>query len=297
MRPQNHTQMGTLAVSLSLTTLQLGNGLAVGLIDATGPGLATALRVGISAVALLPALLFSRYSTPPSLRQLLIYGVTLGLMQLSFYQAISLITLSMAVCIEFLVPLIIGSVSSRSRRVRLPVAGAMIGLALVADYTGEAPLAGILWASITGILLSIYIKVGTELPRQTHPLVMLSKALWIAFPIAAGGFALMPGKNLLPLESLVVQAFLVAVMTMIIPFALELLAMKRLRPLSFALVSAMDPVLASAVGAIGLGQHLELRQYTGVVVLTACAVLAIRADTKLRTTRTLQVEQCRGKNA
>jgi len=201
-------------------------------------------------------------------------------MQVSFYQAISHITLSLAVSIEFLVPLIVGCLRSRSPRTKLPAVGAMLGLGLIADYSGGSSLAGALWALLTGVLLSIYIKLGTDMPPGTHPLVMLSKALWIALPVVVAAQLMSPTSvppTMVPFTS---GAIAVAVLTMIIPFSLELFAMARLRPLPFAMISALDPALASAVGAVALHQLLNLRQFTGLIILTGCAVLAIWADTK-----------------
>ncbi|WP_367652293.1 EamA family transporter [Paenarthrobacter ureafaciens] len=152
----------------------------------------------------------------------------------------------------------------------------------MANNTSTLSLTGILWASLTGLLLCFYIRIGTEMRGRTHPLAALSKALLVAFPVVVVGqhVTLLSGPP--PIAPVAAQVVVVAVLTIIIPFSLELLAMKSLRPVAFALVSAMDPVLASIVGVVGLNQHLNLYQVSGLIMLTACAFLAIRSGSNTR---------------
>lgn len=287
---------GVAAVAASLAALQFGNGVAVGLIDAVGPALATCLRVGIGAVLLLPALWLARSSAVVPARRILVYGLVLGLMQLCFYQAISQLPLSLAVSIEFVVPLAIGCLRSRSWAVRAPACGAVAGLFLIADYGGRTEIGGILWALATGVLLSIYIRVGTAMPATSHPLAVLSRALWVAFAVVLTGQFFAPAPVIPTTGHLPAQALVVALLTMVVPFALELFAMKRLRALPFALASAMDPALASAVGVAALHQFLDGRQITGLIVLTACAALAVWADVRTQTTHPMESKE-RGEKA
>lgn len=283
---------GVAAVAASLTALQFGNGVAVGLIEAIGPAPATCLRVGLGAVLLLPAFWLARSSVAVPSRRILVYGLVLGLMQLSFYQAISHLPLSLAVSIEFVVPLVLGCLRSGSWTVRASVCGALAGLFVIADYEGgRTDASGILWAVGTGVLLSVYIRVGTAMPTAAHPLAVLSKALWVAFAVVLAGQFLAPLPPVPATVHMVTQAFTVALLTMVVPFALELFAMKRLRALPFALVSALDPALASATGVLGLHQFMDGRQITGLIILTGCAALAVRADIRAQARNKLESEK------
>ncbi|WP_420874489.1 EamA family transporter [Paenarthrobacter ureafaciens] len=265
-----------------MSSLQLGNGIAVELIGTVGPAMATILRVGSSALLLLPALFLLRSQNPTPVRQILTYGAVLGLMQLAFYQAISQIPLALAVSIEFAIPLAVSCIRSSSLSLKLLTAGSAAGLLLIANNTSTLSLTGVLWASLTGLLLCFYIRIGTEMRGRTHPLAALSKALLVAFPVVVVGqhVTLLSGPP--PIAPVAAQVVVVAVLTIIIPFSLELLAMKSLRPVAFALVSAMDPVLASIVGVVGLNQHLNSYQVSGLIMLTGCAFLAIRSGSNPR---------------
>ncbi|MFE4834511.1 DMT family transporter [Arthrobacter sp. NPDC056691] len=269
---------GVLASVASLTLLQIGNAVAVGLIDSIGPAGATVLRIGIAALLTLPLIFMMKSSGRVPGRLILKYGLVLGLMQVTFYQAISTIDLSLAVSIEFTVPLVIGCIRSRSTLARASAALAVAGLFMIPAYGTATAIEGMLYAAATGLLLSAYIHVGTSMPQDNHPMLTLSKSLWVALPVSLAAY-LVAAPTAVPLTAeLGLHALIVSVLTLLAPFALELFAMKRLRGLVFALIAALDPALASTVGALALHQNLDFRQVTGIVLLTLCAGVAVYAE-------------------
>jgi len=269
---------GVLASVASLTLLQIGNAVAIGLIGSIGPAGATVLRIGIAALLTLPLIFLMKSSARVPGRFILKYGLVLGLMQVTFYQAISTIDLSLAVSIEFTVPLVIGCIRSRNKTARVSAALAVAGLFMIPAYNSTTAIEGMLYAVATGLLLSTYIHVGTSMPADNHPVLTLSRGLWVALPVSVVAFAVAPHHAVPLTAELGLHAFIVSVLTLLAPFALELFAMKRLRGLVFALIAALDPALASAVGAVALHQSLDLRQVTGIVLLTICASVAVYAE-------------------
>jgi len=93
-------------VLFSIVSIQLGAAVAVNLFPVLGPVGTAFLRVAFSAVLLIAA---ARHTIAWSARShagsLLLYGAILGVMNLSFYGAISRIPLGIAVAIEFVGPL------------------------------------------------------------------------------------------------------------------------------------------------------------------------------------------------
>src|SRR5690349_9659077 len=80
----------TALVLLSMCSVQVGAALAKGLFPALGPGGAVLLRVGFAAVLLLALWRPRLRGLPwPSYRVVLLYGVTVAAMNLSFYLALS----------------------------------------------------------------------------------------------------------------------------------------------------------------------------------------------------------------
>ncbi|MFF1880180.1 DMT family transporter [Pseudarthrobacter sp. NPDC058196] len=269
---------GLLASVASLTLLQIGNAVAVGLIGSVGPAGATVLRIGIAALLTLPLIFLMKSSARVPARLILKYGLVLGLMQVTFYQAISTIDLSLAVSIEFTVPLVLGCLRSRNTTARLAAVLAVAGLFMIPAYNSTTAIEGMLFAAATGLLLAAYIRVGTSMPADNHPALTLCKGLWVALPISVAAFAVAP-QHALPLTGeLWLHALIVSVLTLLAPFGLELFAMKRLRGFVFALIAALDPALASTMGALALHQGLDLRQVGGIVLLTVCAGVAVYAE-------------------
>lgn len=278
-RPESSRhRAGILASVASLSLLQIGNAVAVGLISSMGAASATVLRIGIAAILTLPVIFMMKSSSRAPVRFILKYGLVLGLMQVTFYRAISTIDLSLAVSIEFTLPLVIGCIRSRNTTARVAAGLAVAGLFMIPTYGATTALEGLFFAAATGLLLTAYIHVGTSIPQANHPMLTLSKGLWVALPIALAAFMVNAPPAVLFTPELALHALIVSILTLLAPFALELFAMKRLRALVFALVAALDPALASTVGAVVLHQSLDFRQMAGIAILTVCAGVAVFAE-------------------
>ena len=158
------------------------------------------------------------------------FGVVLAAMNLSFYEAIARIPLGVAVTIEFSGPLALALVGSRRWGDVLWALGAGGGVALLATGAGRhldpvglglAMLAGGLWAG--------YIMLSKETGRRFESLNGL------AWAMVVGGLGLVPfglvaGGTTLLRPSVLVLGAVVAVVSSVIPYSLELLALRRVTP-------------------------------------------------------------------
>jgi inner membrane transporter RhtA len=235
------------------------------------------ILASVASLTLLQIFMMKSPSRVPA-RFILKYGLVLGLMQVTFYQAISTVDLSLAVSIEFTVPLVIGCIRSRNTTARVAAAMAVTGLFMIPAYGETTAIEGMVFAAATGLLLSAYIHVGTSMPQDNHPILTLSKGLWAALPVSLVAFMVTAPPATAFTPELALHALIVSVLTLLAPFSLELFAMKRLRGLVFALIAALDPALASTVGALALHQSLDFRQMAGIALLTICAGVAVFAD-------------------
>ena len=278
-RPESSRhRAGILASVASLSLLQIGNAVAVGLISSMGAASATVLRIGIAAILTLPVIFMMKSSSRAPVRFILKYGLVLGLMQVTFYRAISTIDLSPAVSIEFTLPLVIGMHPVPQHHG--PGCCGAGGCRALHDsdlWRDDCTRRSVLCCA-TGLLLTAYIHVGTSIPQANHPMLTLSKELWVALPIALAAFMVNAPPAVLFTPELALHALIVSILTLLAPFALELFAMKRLRALVFALVAALDPALASTVGAVVLHQSLDFRQMAGIAILTVCAGVTVFAE-------------------
>ena len=272
-----------LAVLGAVTALGLGTSWAKhALFPAIGAQGTTALRVGFSALLLLliwrP---WRRPLRPGDGRAILLYGSTLGLMNLSFYMALRTIPFGLAVAIEFAGPLTVAVLSSRRAIDFVWVALAASGLALLLPLgLGGSRLdpVGVLWALAAAAFWGLYIVFGKRLGHlhAGHAVALgLSVAALVVLPVGvwhAGTALLAPG--------VLAVGLCVAAISSAIPISLEMVALKRLPKEAFGIMISMEPAVAALLALGLLGERLSLTQWLAIALVmgasVGCAVSARR---------------------
>ena len=263
----------TIAVLIvAMFSFQVGAAVAKQLFPLVGAAGTTALRLGYSSLMLL--VVWRPWRIRPSAREarmILIYGLSMGCMNLCFYESLNHIPLGIAVALEFTGPLAVAVATSRRAIDFVWIALAALGLvALLQLRFSSAPLdlVGVGFALAAGVLWAIYIlsgqKAGNAHGGQTAALGTAIAAMVIV-PIGFGnvGLALL-SPALLPLGCAV------AVLSSALPYSLEMFAMTRLPTRTFGVLMSGDPALAAVSGLVLLGEKLTVVQWTAV----ACIVLA-----------------------
>ncbi len=234
-----------------------------------------AVRQFVAAAVLLPV------ARPPVRRftwsqwwPTLLLALVFATMNLSLYTAVDRIGLGLAVTLEFLGPLAVALASSRSGIDALCAVGAGIGVVVLvlpgpsSDYLGIglALLAAGCWASY--ILLNRLL--GVRLPGLQAPAVATSVSALIYLPVAAvlvaqGRFT---GRALL-------FAVCAGLFCSVLPYAADLIVLRRVPAQFFGVFMSVNPVLASLAGIVVLGQVLNLREWIGVLVVVAANAVAM----------------------
>jgi inner membrane transporter RhtA len=195
-------------------------------------------------------------------------------MNYSLYLAFDRIPLGVAVTLEFVGPLGVAVAGSRRALDLLWVVLAAAGILLLAplgvlggtdlDPVGVAfaLLAGCLWACY--ILLSV--RTGSAFPGGTGLVIALCVGTLVLFPfgIAGAGYALLDPKLLL-------ASLGVAILSSVIPYSLELEALRKLPARVFGVLMSLEPAVAAIVGLIVLGERLEIRAVVAVLFVTIAA--------------------------
>ena len=270
------TPPSTLLVLLAIASTQIGAALAKGLIQELGPIGTVFLRIGLAAIALL---LVQR----PQLKNrpradyllLMLFGLGLGAMNLSFYAAIERLPLGIAVTIEFIGPLGVATANSQSRLDLLWILLAAIGIVLLAPVgglnldpvgIGLALLAASFWAAY--IILSA--KVGKAFVG-VGGLGLAGAAMAVATVALLPVTILSTGMELLRPE-IVLTGLGVAILSSAVPYTLELEALRKLPMGVFGVLMSLEPAIATLVGFILLGETLGLRAITAILLVTVAAV-------------------------
>jgi inner membrane transporter RhtA len=202
----------------------------------------------------------------------LAYGLTLVGMNLLIYQAFVRLSLGVAMALEFTGPLAVSLATSRKSADFVWVALTVAGLALllpVPGLTDSLDPVGAAFALAAGACWAAYIvvgqRVGRSLPAGQVTALGMAVAAAVALPIgaAAAGSALLSWA-ILP------AALGVAVLSSVIPYTLEMAALKRLPATTFGVLMSLEPALGAAAGVAVLGLHLAPAQWAAI----GCVVLA-----------------------
>jgi inner membrane transporter RhtA len=256
--------------AVAMLSVQLGAAISVGLFEEVGVAGTAWLRITIGAIGfvLIARPRYWRWSRQ-ELRAPILLGVVSAGMTLSFLAAISLLPLGTAVAIEFLGPLAVATIHSRSRRALAWPALALAGVVLLTEpWQGTPSLLGIGFAVISGVCWGLYIVITQHVGDRFSGV----DGLAISLPVAAlvTMFVGLPQAwGHMTLEVLLV-ALGAAVLLPLIPWTLELYALRRLTKAAFGTLMAIEPAIALAIGIVVLRQIPNGPQVVGM----GCVVLA-----------------------
>lgn len=263
--------------AFAIITVQLGAALSIHLFDDVGAGGTAWLRLlagGLIFIAIVRPRL-SDY-TLHELRVPLILGVITALMTVCFLFALQRIPLGTTVAIEFLGPLGVAVFRSHSRRNLVWPALALVGVVLLTEpWTGEINVVGVMFALVSAVCWGAYILMTQAVGDKFSGL----DGLAITIPIAAIAASVVgipqAWGHITPI--VLVQAIGLAILLPVIPFALELLALRRLTAAAFGTLMALEPAIATAWGVLLLSQIPGPLQWIGIVFVVLAGIGAERA--------------------
>ena len=263
----------------AITILQFGAGLAVTIFDDVGAAGVCALRLGLGAIVML-ALWRPRAAEHPrtALKAAVLFGLVLGVMNYTFYEALDRIPLGVAVTIEFVGPLGVAVAGSRSRLDLLWVAFAAAGIVLLANPGGTESLdtLGVLLALTAGACWAAYIVLAQRAGRHFTGGTGLAIAMGVAALVPLGPGIASGGGALLGPEVLAI-GLLVALASSVIPYSLETEALRRMPRNVFGVLMSLEPAVAALAGFLILSQDLGVRELVAIALVVAASAGATRA--------------------
>ncbi|MEO8889517.1 MAG: EamA family transporter [Jatrophihabitantaceae bacterium] len=262
----------------SIGSVQFGAAFAARLFDQAGPGGIVFLRLGLSAIILLALARPSvRGRSRSDVLAAIAFGLILGAMNWSFYEALDRLPLGIAVTIEFLGPLAVAVAGSRRAIDALWIVlagGGVILLALRGSHHGVTGL-GIGLVLIAAACWAAYILLSKRVGSAFPALDGLAIALGVGalFTLPAG---IVEGGSALGRPEVLAGGLAVALLSSLIPYSLEIIALRRLRPSVFGLLMSLEPAVAALAGVLVLSQPLS-----GVLVLAIAMVITAGVGTTL----------------
>ncbi|OIJ28141.1 EamA family transporter [Nocardioides luteus] len=276
MTTSHSARDGASMAMTSMLCVQLGLAVSVGLIDELGPAGVAWLRLFWAGILLL---VLVRPRPAAFSRETLLCGVALGAvtagLTLLFMAALARLPLGTAAALEFLGPLGVAVVRTRgtARAWALVAAGGV--LCLTQPWNGAVDALGVAFALSAAACWASYIL----LTQRVGDAVSGIGGLAISMPVAAvvATVAVGPGivERLTP--ELLLAGLGLALLVPVVPFALEMMALRRLTAGAFGTLMALEPALALVIGFVALHQVPNLVAVLGVGLVVAAGVGAERA--------------------
>ncbi|MEU6522510.1 EamA family transporter [Streptomyces sp. NPDC046924] len=278
--PRGRSALGPVGLVLAGgISVQFGGALAVTLMPRAGALGVVTLRLLVAAVVLLlvcrPRL---RGHSRADWTTVIVFGLAMAGMNGLFYQAAARIPLGTAVTLEVLGPLALSVLASR-RAINFVWAGlALAGVFLLGgggfdslDPVGAAFAlgAGVMWAAY--IVFSA--RTGRRFPQADGLALAMGVAALVFLPLGV----VESGTKLLDPTVLGLGAA-IAVLSSVLPYTLELLALRRLPASTFAILMSLEPAIAAAAGFLILSQALTLTEAAAIALVIAASMGAVRTQ-------------------
>jgi inner membrane transporter RhtA len=221
---------------------------------------------------------------------LVAFGVTLGIMNFSIYQAFARIPLGIAVTIEFLGPLAVAVASSRRLIDLVWVALAATGVTLLgtagvsvtrlgSQAGSGSVLAGVLFAMTAAAGWACYILLSAATGRRFGGGTGLVVAMAVASVVVTPAAVASAGRALLR-PAVLGGGLAIGVLSSVIPYRFELETLRRVPPRVFGIWMSLEPAVAALVGVVMLSQSLSVPQWIAVgCVIVASAGAALGGGT------------------
>jgi inner membrane transporter RhtA len=278
--PRRRTSLGAVGLVLAgAFSVHSGAAVATTLFPRAGIGAVVAMRLVFGAVLLLAV-------CRPTIRGrgradwalITAFGAVLAGMNTIFYEAIERIPLGPAVTLEVLGPLALSAVAARRASSLLWAALALAGVALLGEsgfdrlnLTGAALalVAGALWAAY--VVLSS--RTGSRFPKADGLALAMGVAGLLTLPLGVAG----AGPALYD-PAILGLGLAVAVLSSVLPYSLEMVALRRLPTATFAILMSLGPAVAALAGFVIIGQELTATEVAAIALVIAASIGAVRTS-------------------
>ncbi|AWB81583.1 EamA family transporter [Corynebacterium yudongzhengii] len=263
-------------MALAGGSLYVGSALAVGLFEVFPPAVVAWFRISGAAVLLLAL-------HRPSLEAFIdsrgfnaaVFGLATLSMNMLFYEAIARIPMGTAVAIEFLGPIAVAALGSRSLRdwSALILAGA--GVLVISGTVLSDSLSGIAFALGAGAAWAAYIVVGSRIAGTAGASwdSLTAGFTWAAVLALPVMVFFWPADADMPTLNLLGLILGLGLLSAAVPYSLDQIVMRIAGAAYFAVLQAILPIVAAIVGAIALSQWLTMAELIGIVLVVAAVAL------------------------
>jgi len=264
---------GALCGIAAMFSVQLGASVSTGLFANLGPTATASLRL-VFAAAIILLVVRPRIPERREWKAIALYGVATALMTIFYFSAVARIPLGVASSLEFLGPLVIALFGVRSRIGLLMPVLAFVGVVLLTEPWGVDRLdpVGVAFGVGAGAMLGAYVLLTRRLGEADG----FSNLAWsiTAAAIVSIPFGVVTATGVPTLSDLAISLG-AAILLPLLPYALEFIAMRRLRSATYSILLSLEPFVAVLIGWVVLQQLLQPTQCLGILLVVATSISAV----------------------
>ncbi len=263
---------------LSAVAQYLGAVIAVSLFDEVEPQTVAWFRVIGAAIAVVAASRAWRERwTRSELLAAGLFGVVTALMNTFFYLGIDRVDLGIAVTIEFIGPITVAAVATRSKRNALALLFAIAGVLVLGGTEIDGNAVGLLFIFLASLMWAGYIVIGSRVARLDRGVSGLGVGL------AIGALAITPlgapgSLDVWLSPRLLALCLLVGVFSNAIGYGIDQFTMRRIPVRRFSLLLALLPVTAVLIGWVVLDQQPSSLEFFGIALVVVGVIVQERDE-------------------
>lgn len=264
----------------AMVCVQFGLAIAVTLIDEIGVEGAAWLRLAWAGILLLVIVRPRRAAfTRKSFLLCVLLGLVTAAITLLFMAALDRIPLGTASALEFLGPLGVAIARGRGRARTLWPGIAAVGVVLLTEpWSSTVDPVGVAYALAAAVCWALYILLTQRVGDEVAGI----NGLAVSMPVAGLVATLTVGPAVF--DRMTPQVLLIglglAILLPVVPFALELLALRRLTTAAFGTLMSLEPALAMLIGLLVLHQVPSAFAVAGIFFVVAAGVGAARTGAR-----------------
>ncbi|MFD9906584.1 DMT family transporter [Streptomyces sp. NPDC059063] len=273
---------GALGLVLAqVVSLQAGAAVAKAAYGHVGPTALAGMRLGFAALVLW-CVVRPRLGefTAGKWRAAVGLGVVLAAMNTAYFQAIDHLPLGVAATVELLGPLLLALALSRSLPQLCAGLLALVGVLLLAAPGGALPGLGLALGAVAAVCRAAYVVLNRRVGRLFTDWSGLTVALAVGSCLLVPVAAVADGAAVARHPEVLGVGLLVALLSSLIPYSLDLLALRRVGVRAFGVLLALGPAVGAAVGYVGLGEQLSGRQCGAVALVVVACAWSVRGGTR-----------------
>jgi inner membrane transporter RhtA len=277
--PGRATRAGAGMAVVSMTCVQLGLAASVGLFDDIGPEGAAWIRLAWAGVILALVGRPRPWRLPrPALLACVALGLVTAGVTILFMAAVARLPLGTAVALEFLGPLGVAVVRGRGGRRTWPLLAAAGVVLLTEPWRGGTDPLGVAFALAAAVCWAAYILLTQRVGDEVSGI----RGLAISMPVAGLAATLVVGPSAFGdvTPEIVLAGLGLAILLPVVPFTLELLALRRLTAAAFGTLMSLEPAIALVVGFFALHQTPGAGPLLGVAFVVAAGIGAERTGAR-----------------